>query len=359
MANAKKLPSGAWRVNACKTINGKKVYKSFTVHPRECRDDSRKAKSLCESKAKEWQLSKKKELARGLTVKGAVESFLEDRSRVYKPSTISGYKKILKAFAPIWDMPIEDIDNDFLQKMANDWGDVYKTKTIKNRMTLLLEVLQKKGVDRSQFDIDYPKAKRINKSKVVTAPDLPVVKDLIDNAPDTLRAIIYLAAFGGLRRGEIAGLRGCDISKDMCSITINGDLTYDEDNNLVYNDLAKTDESIRTIFLPKFILDALPTSENPNDYIFGLTPNAITDRFRRLAQKLGYNCTLHSLRHYAASFRSDLMIPRKYIEEVGGWKKGSQVLQKYYDNTLDTSRIEFTKVANTYIEETFNNSKLG
>ena len=32
MATAKKLPSGAWRTRATKTINGKKVTKSFTIN---------------------------------------------------------------------------------------------------------------------------------------------------------------------------------------------------------------------------------------------------------------------------------------------------------------------------------------
>ena len=41
MASAKKLPSGAWRTQAKKTINGKKVCQSFTVHPRETGGDSR------------------------------------------------------------------------------------------------------------------------------------------------------------------------------------------------------------------------------------------------------------------------------------------------------------------------------
>ena len=51
MANAKKLPSGAWRTRATKMINGQQVRKSFTVHPDECGDDWKKAKALSEKQA--------------------------------------------------------------------------------------------------------------------------------------------------------------------------------------------------------------------------------------------------------------------------------------------------------------------
>ena len=53
MANARLLPSGAYQTRITKVINGKKVTKSFTVHPRECRGDERKAKKLSELKANE------------------------------------------------------------------------------------------------------------------------------------------------------------------------------------------------------------------------------------------------------------------------------------------------------------------
>lgn len=57
MATAQKLASGAWRTRARKVINGKMVTKSFTVSPEECRGDWKKAKTLSESRAREWVLS--------------------------------------------------------------------------------------------------------------------------------------------------------------------------------------------------------------------------------------------------------------------------------------------------------------
>lgn len=348
MAKAIQLPSGAYRTQAAKTINGKKIRKSFTVHPKDCGGDSIKAKNKSELLAREWILSKEESIANGQTVKEAIESYIDDRSRVLSPSTIHGYKKVLGALSSIWDIYISEIETPLIQRLVNEWSISYKSKTIKNRVSLLLAVLDYAGIDK-KFRIRYPQ----NNSKKVLSPDLQDVKMLIDNAPDTLRSIIYLAAFGSLRRGEIAGLKQKDISRDMNTVTINGDMVY-SDNGWVYKPIPKTSGSIRTVHLPKFIIKSLPKSDSPEDYVFNLSPTAITDRFRRLSYKLGFNYTLHSLRHFAASFRSDLGIPRKYIEEVGGWENGSAILQRVYDNGLDSSRKKYTQMTNNFIEENFN-----
>ena len=345
MANAVKLPSGAWRTRANKVINGKTIRKSFTVHPKECGNDSKKAKARSELLAREWVISKEDESINGYTVKQAIDNYIDNKSKVLSPSTILGYKKILGAFDSIWDIYISDIDTPLIQSLVNKWSGSYKTKTIKNRVSFLLAVLDFHEIYK-KFKISYPQ----NDSKKVLSPDIEDVKKIIENASGDMKAIIYLAAFGSLRRGEIAGLRPCDISRDMNTVTVNGDVVLSSEG-WVYKK-PKTESSIRTVYLPKFVIDSIPESDN--EFIFNLSPTAITDRFRRLTYKLGLNYSLHSLRHFAASFRTDLGIPTKYIEEVGGWKNESTVLKRIYDNTLTSSRKKYTRMANDYIEENFN-----
>ena len=324
--------------------------KSFTVHPKECGGSESLAKTKCRHMADEWILAKEESIIKGQTVKEAVESYIDGRSKVLSPSTLRGYRQILKALSPIHDVYIADIDTPTLQGLINEWCVTTKRKTMKNRLSFLLSVLDYCKIDK-KFKLNYGQ----NNSKEVQSPDLQDVKMLIDNAPDTLRPIIYLAAFGTLRRGEIAGLRQKDISRDMNTVTVNGDIVYTGEK-WVYKP-PKTEGSMRTVQLPKFIIDSLPKSDDPDDFVFNLSPNAITDRFRRLSYKLGFNYSLHSLRHFAASFRSDIGIPRKYIEEAGGWEKDSAILQKVYDNKLNSSRRKYTLMTNNYIEENFNKKK--
>lgn len=353
MSKAQKLPSGAWRTQASKKINNKTVRKSFTVHPRDCGGDSKRAKKLSEHMADEWQLEQKDIVTNGFTVRQAIEAYISDKSKVLSPSTIRGYKLILGALKSYWDIYISDLDTPQIQRIINDWSLDLKQKTIKNRITLLLSVLDYHGIDK-KFKIRYPQ----NTSKKVGTPDIEDVQMFLNNADDTMKPIIYLAAFGSLRRGEIAALKQCDISKDMNTVTVNGDMVLDENNKWVYKPFPKTKDSIRTIQLPKFIIDSLPTKEKPDAFIFDLTPAAMSDRFGRLADKLQLDYTLHSMRHFAASFRTDLGIPKKYIQEVGGWLDGnSSVFEKVYDNKMDSSRKKYTQIANSFIEENFNQKR--
>ena len=347
MATAKQLPSGAWRAQACKTINKKVIRKSFTVHPDECGGSSRQARIQSETLAREWILDQKTSEINGPTIKEAFESYIQDRSKVLSPSTIRGYKLILEAFNPMWDIYISDIETPQIQRLVNDWAMDMKSKTIKNRVSLLLAVLDYSGVEK-RFKIRYPQ----NNSKKVLSPDIQDVQYLLDNAKGIMQPIIYLAAFGTLRRGEIAGLRECDISRDMRTITVKGDLVLGPDG-WFYKPFPKTEDSTRTVELPKFIIDAIPVKDDPKDFVFDLTPTAMTDRFKRLADKLQLPYTLHSLRHFSASFRSDIGIPKKYVQEAGGWVTDSTIMDRVYDNTLESSRRYWTKLANKFIEDNF------
>ena len=178
------------------------------------------------------------------------------------------------------------------------------------------------------------------------------VQRLLDNAPDDFYPILCLAAFEGLRRGEIAALKQKDISRDMCLLSVHADMVKTEEG-YVYKPFPKTSGSTRTIEIPRSIMGLLPVSEDPEAYVFGVNPNMISHRYDKLKKKCGIDVNFHSLRHFAASFRSDIGVPKKYIEEVGGWRDGSRVLAQVYDNTLTSTRKKYTQMTNKYIEETF------
>lgn len=349
MANARLLPSGAYRTRATKVINGKKITKSFTVHPKECQGDPKRAKKLSELRADEWQLASDHVEMYGMTVKQAIEGYISDKERILSPSTIRVYKLILDAFESLWNISIYDIETPQIQRLVNEWSMDLKQKTIRNRITLLLSALDYHGVDK-RFRIRYPQ----NTSKKVGTPDIDDVQMFVRNATGVMKPIIYLAAFGALRRGEIAGLREKDISRDMRTVTVSGDVVLDDNKKWVYKPFPKTEESARTNVLPKFVIESIPVKEDPDEFIFELTPAAMSDRFARLAKKLQLDYSLHTLRHFAASFRTDLGIPKKYVQEIGGWQDGNNnVFEKIYDNRMDSSRKKYTQIANKFIEDNF------
>lgn len=346
MASAKKLPSGAWRTQAKKKINGKNVCRSFTVHPKETGGDSRKAKALSELKAREWQISLEASETYGQTIKEAMEAYIEDRSKVLSPSTITGYKRIFSYFESIWNIYVIDLKTSDIQQIINEWALSLTTKSIQNRISFLLSCLDYAELDK-RFRLRYPN----NPSRKIESPDAEDIQMLISNAPDHFKPILCLAAFGALRRGEIAALKEKDISRDMCKVYVHADIVQDG-KKWVYKPFTKNGES-GVVQLPKFVIDMLPQKDNPEDYIFDLNPGMISHYYHQLCEKIGFSYNFHSLRHFAASFRSDLGFPKKYVEEVGRWKSGSQVVGRVYDNPLDNTRKKYTHMANNYLEENF------
>ena len=344
MANARKLPSGAYQTRVTKVINGKKVTKSFTVHPKQCKGDARKAKDQSEMLARQWRLSAEDSETYGLKIKEALEQYVKDRSKVLSPSTITNYKRLIPLFDSLADICVDDIKTADIQALVNEWSISVKAKTIKNRVSFLLSSLDYVECDK-KFRIRYPKSD----SKEIKSPDLDDVQMLLNNAPADLVPIIYLAAVGGMRRGEISGLKGKDISRDMNTIYVHADMVLD-DHTWVYKPFTKNAQS-GTVKLPAFIIDMLPVKEDPEAYVFDMNPNMISHRYDNLRNKLGFEYNFHSLRHFAASFRSDLGIPRKYIEETCRWEPGSQVVDRVYDNTLNSSRKKYTQIANKFVED--------
>lgn len=344
MANARKLPSGAYQTRVTKMINGKKVTKSFTVHPKDCKGDTKKAKNQSELLARQWSMSAEDSEIYGLRVSDAMDQYIKGRSKVLSPSTITNYKRLIPFFNPIMDICVDDLKTSQIQALVNEWSISLTAKTIRNRINFLLSSLDYVECDK-KFRIRYPKST----SKEIESPDLEDVQMLLQNAPEDFRPILYLAAVGGMRRGEIAALKEKDISRDMHTIFVHADIVVDG-NNWVYKPFTKNALSGTTTY-PKFIIDMLPVHEDPEAYVFELNPNMISKRYYKLQKKLGFNFNFHSLRHFAASFRSDIGVPKKYIEEVGRWERGSHIVDKVYDNRLDSSRKKYTQLTNNFVEE--------
>lgn len=344
MANARLLPSGAYQTRVTKTINGKKITKSFTVHPKEFKNNSRKAKDQSELLARQWRMSESDSEIYGVKIRDAMEQYIKDRSKVLSPSTLTNYKRLIPLFDSILDICVDDIKTSDIQALVNAWSISVSSKTIKNRVSFLLSSLDYVECDK-KFRIRYPKSQ----PKEIKSPDLDDVQMLLRNATEELKPILYLAAVGGLRRGEIAALKEKDISRDMRTIYVHADIVLD-DHKWTYKPFTKNALSGTTAY-SKFIIDMLPMHEDPEAYVFEMNPNMISHKYDKLRRKLGFDFNFHSLRHFAASFRSDLGIPRKYIEEACRWEPGSQVVDRVYDNALNSSRKKYTQIANSFVEE--------
>lgn len=353
MASAKQLPSGSWRVQAKKTIDGKQIRKSFVVSPKDCGGSDKKAILQAELLAREWMLDAELDAHR-TTVKQAFETYIDNKRNVLSPSTIADYERMPKHFEEILMIDINDITSKVIQAIINDFAiKGLSAKTIKNRINFLTTSLNFAGVDK-RFRLTMPKAITPD----LLPPEPSEFSRLLSMASPEEKLTIILAGLYTLRRGEIGGLCGEDLLWDLNSIYVHSSRVKDSNKKWIRRNMPKNLNSVRVIQIDPEIMKLFP-KVGPKEYVIDLTPDAITRRFERLAKKACVNCRFHDLRKYAASIRSEIM-PSKYVEADGGWKKDSKVMRTIYDKPFKEKRNEYSKlfnkkVVNEYASELFDN----
>jgi integrase len=134
-------------------------------------------------------------------------------------------------------------------------------------------------------------------------------------------AFVWVQMTTGMRRGEICGLRWSHVDLDHAVLTIRRTVFIGEDGQLQEKD-TKTHQQRRVVLDPEtaailaehharareraaalgehlnsdaFVFSAAPDSRLP------LNPDTATQRYRRMATRLGINTTLKNLRHYTAT----------------------------------------------------------
>ena len=166
-------------------------------------------------------------------------------------------------------------------------------------------------------------------SKRVHVPTELEVKGLLQIFRNTeLEVPIMLAAYGGLRRGEICALRMSDIDGDF--VHVSKAVVRDQLGEWVTKD-PKTASSVRSVLLPHFVIERIQVQ----GYITHLLPSQVSNRFWKKQRNLGIPpYCFHSLRHFHASYLHYLNIPDAYIMQRGGWSTPS-VMQSIYRHALE------------------------
>jgi integrase len=323
MATAKKLKSGNWRVRVfVGVINGKNKYMSITAQ----------GKKEAEYLAAEFMLKKKlKELPANLLLGEAFDKYIEDREAVLSPATIRGYKQIRRnRFMSIMNTKLSALRPNDIQKAVSEETKLVSPKTVKNAHGLLSSVLDVFLPDFSLNTI-LPKKMRF-------VANIPTHEDFIELLQMTegtmMNAVIMLGACLGLRRSEMCALTWDDINPVANRVMITKVMVTDDDGNWSIKS-TKTYAGTRGFGIPEFVtkkLMFLPRWPN-TDRIIPITPNAVTDRFIRLRNRLKMNIRLHDLRHYNASVMLALGVPDKYAMERGGWAT-NQTMKNVYQHTF-------------------------
>ena len=338
MANAKKLPSGSWRVRVYSYTDseGKKHYESFTAS----------TKQQAEMMAAKFSNNADRKRASDITVKEAVESYLRANDGVLSPSTILNYTKDSKRLEPLYNAKIRKLTSNDIQSWIAGLSDKgLSPKTIKNTYGLLRSSLAFSGLEIT-FVIHLPKAQKTRKF----APEDCEIEALYNAADILMKRAIILASRHSLRRGEISGLKYGDLNDG--SLSVHSDVVSGR-NGWVHKDIPKTDTSNRVIYLSPEECELLGSGD-PNDYIVPITPGAISCRFAKLKKRLGLeHIRFHDLRVYFTSISALEGIPEIVTAHHGGWREGSQTLRNHYRRPIESLDKEYARKLNNQFDKKF------
>lgn len=346
---ARKLPSGSWRVRVYShteqitqpdgTIKEKKVYKSFT-----CSDPSKKGKRICEAEAAAWATGKETNKACSLTLGQAMDEYIASRENVLSPRSIMEYRNTrINHCQSLMNIRVDNIAQEDIQRAINIEALKLSPKSVRNIHGLISATLK---VFRPEMALNTSLPQKVRPEIYVPSDD--EIQRLLASVRGTdMELPILLAAFGPMRRGEICALDASDINGNVVHVCKN--MVKTKDNTWIIRH-PKTYAGDRYIDYPDFVAMKW---KRKSGRIVELTPNNITDRFRYVLidAKLPH-FRFHDLRHYSASIQHALGIPDSYIMQRGGWGNDG-VLKSVYRHTMESKAKEMNALANSYFSSLY------
>ena len=299
------------------TENGKRIYKSFYGE----------TKKEAEYQALVYKMSAGKEIKKGaITLRAAIEAYIQSKEAILSPTTIDGYKKIVRNLdadflaVNIYSITRLSLQNEINKMAARDKFVLHNgsgslsPKTIRNSYGLIAAALRQHDI---KIDgITLPKKKKI---EYATPFENELTEVFRAVAGTKIEIPVLLAACCSLRKSEIMGLRYGDIENGIIHVRRArvrvGDQYYIKD--------TKTYSSTRDIYLPRYIEDKINSArgnKTDDDFVADISANTLNGYFHRRLEAAGVKpCRFHDLRHSFVSILAANGVDPKWIQEQGGW----------------------------------------
>ena len=306
-----KLPSGSYRIR--KMYKGKTYTVTFDGKPTQ-----KEAMMKMADRLKQVQESHK-----SMTFATAADKYIESKRNVLSPSTIKGYKKIMRQISESFlEESVYDITSLDVQKEVNRFSKDHSPKSVRNLHGFISSVL---GMFCSSLRLNTTLPQKVKNEPYI--PSDEDVKRILERAKGTEYEIPLVLACYGMRRSEICALTPEDIEGDI--VHIKKALVQGEDKKWVVKS-TKTTSSTRDIIIPMQIADKI----RERGYVYRRYPEKISSFLIRTEKELGIeHFTIHKLRHYFASKMSALNVPEADILKMGGWET-DHVMKSVYRHSM-------------------------
>lgn len=327
MASIRKLPNGHFQatIYVGRDANGKQIRKYVT---RKREKDCIRAARAIEKEIDEGRFVD----IQNIKFSTWADKWLELHENTISPSTYMSYKTYIeKHYKPAFkNLKLSQINDIHIKQFMSDKLKTLSTTTVRKHMLVLRRILEDVLKHKNPArDIKIPQNRKYV-PHLITEEEFNMIYNEFKNTRYEL--IILLAAWCGLRRGEIFALKWDDIDYKNKTITIDEALTISEDG-YVFGE-PKSDNGKRTIAVSDYLLNLLDKKRKKDKKIggriFSGRPDNFSSVFSEKMKYLGLPIRFHDLRHYHASFLYKNNIPDLYAAERLG--HDIQVLKGIYQH---------------------------
>ena len=283
-----------------------------------------------------------------MTLREAIDEYIEMREATLSPSTIRGYKIIRdNRFSMVMDKTINRTTDKMYQQALNADARNYSAKTVRNTWGFISSVL--KTVANRDVNCSTPQV--IVKEHAFLEPEQ--ITTFVDAIKGHSKEIPMLLALHGLRASEVLDVTWKDIDLKKRIIRVRGSAVLDSDNKLIHKETNKTSSSRRDvpIMIPR-LSAAVLEAEKIGEYICDFTPPALHHAITRVCKANDLPLVgIHGLRHSFASLCYHLGLPEEMTMKLGGWND-SGTMRKIYTHLASKDIHKYT----TALEEFFSKS---
>ena len=273
--------------------------------------------------------------------KASPPTVLNRSGQVFKPSVLRGYESDLRRFVlPVFgNERISKIKRGDLQRLSDRFiGEGYSGSKIRNIVTAIKTVYRwaiEREITTSNPTIGLRLPNGVKHRHRAASREEAV--ELLNALPDELRVLYAVAAYAGLRRGELRGLRWEDVDLDGRRISVKR--SWDDREGEV---TPKSAAGTRKAPIPKALARLLAehrlrsTRTAEADFVFG-SPNGLPFTATNIRERaiLAWKkandrreeqldpISLHELRHTAISLWFAAGVRRETCEDWAGHSSGA------------------------------------
>ncbi|MBB6215633.1 integrase [Anaerosolibacter carboniphilus] len=318
MASIKKLANGSYQATVFigRDSKGKQLRKYITKP------------TMKECKAAARELEQEIEEKRFINVDNVrmaawMEKWLELNKESLAPSTFLGYKMYVEVhFNPYFgQLKLSQINEIHIKEYMNAKLKELSSTTVRKHMLILRRILEDALKHKSPCkDIKIPN-KDDYKPTVLSEDDFKAIHDSVKDDPVMgLRdeGVILLAAWCGLRRGEIFALKWDDIDWKKFTLRIDESRSISEEGYI--DKKPKSKNGLRTIVVPEYLIRVLElyrkSLKKITERIFPIRPDHFSSYFAKMVKTRNLpSIRFHDLRHYHASWLYKQGIPDHYAAQ--------------------------------------------